>query len=154
MNWEEKIKEFEAEHHHHWANIVRAAKAYMDAHHAARSHPLAFSSAVHPMSDEYPEYKAVNIAYQKAYSDLWMATDVEYDEDGFRNLIWEWRYWKVMARKCCFYQKSMLTSHLAGKTMRNLQDAESKMMTACGLDNYKPRATILRKHFQNLKSKS
>jgi len=136
------------------AEITKAAKVYIEANDAVRRNPCGYKSC-HGRPDDpvWKEYYKLNEAYRKAYSDLWEATDVEYAEDGFRDKVWEWRYWKVMARKCCWYQKSIITDHMAAKTMRRLHLAEAEMMAACGLSDYKSPCYYLEEMFPNLKSK-
>ena len=85
--------------------------------------------------------------------ELWRVTDGEYAEDGFRNIVWEWRYWNVMSRKCCWSQLSTGNSKWAGETMSELQKVETKLVEVCGLmDEYKPASYYIEKQFPNLKN--
>ena len=135
------------------AEIIRCAKRYIETRHATRNHPKAYSSIRGPVeSPEWKEYSILSNAYHDAYSDLWMATDVEYGDDEIANAAWNWRYWKVMARKGCWYQKSIFTDYMASKTMRNLDDAETKLMEVCGLlELYKPSSYYIERAFPKLK---
>jgi len=133
------------------AEIIRCAKAYINANDAVRRNHCGWLSCPPHDTPEWKEYLILRDAYDKAMAALWMATDVEYGNDEIANAAWEWRYWKVMARKCCHYQKSLLTNHLAGKTMYKLQDAETNLMIMCGLDDYKPSRYYIEKMFPKLK---
>lgn len=152
--WEEIIKKAMDDCLPWKAQIVYCAKAYIEANHAVRSNPCGLRSCHGPETDPiWAEYYALSASYEEASSKLWMATDVEYSEnDPIANAAWNWRYWKVMARKCTTYLKSVSTMHLASKTMRNLHDAEAKLMEACGLmEFYKSPCEYLEEHFPNLK---
>jgi hypothetical protein len=78
---------------------------------------------------------------------------VTYAEDGFNNVVWEWRYWSVMAQKCCWYQTlPPLLQWQAGYTMAQLQKAEQNFVEVCGLlEEYKPVSYYIEKQFPNLK---
>jgi hypothetical protein len=136
------------------AEIIRCAKRYIETNDAVRKSPCGWQSfhrdpKIYP---EWAEYYKLSEEYHKASSNLWMATDVEYGDDDIANAAWEWRYWSVMARKCCWYQKSIFTDYMAGKTMSRLQDAETKLMEACGLlELYKPSSYYIERAFPKLK---
>lgn len=94
----------------------------------------------------------LNDARNVAFSALWAATDFEYNEDGFRDVCWNWRYWKVMARKCCWYQKNVKTNHLAAQTMAEMSRAFAKMVEVCGLgEGFMSSCDYLEEAFPNLK---
>jgi hypothetical protein len=135
------------------AEIIRCAKRYIETNDAARKSPCGWKSIHGPKEDPiWAEYYKLSDAYEKAYSDLWMSTDVEYGDDEIANASWNWRYWSVMARKCCWYQKSIFTDYMAGKTMRCLNDAETKLMEVCGLlELYKPSSYYIERAFPKLK---
>jgi len=152
MKYQELIEKAEKNQDYWKAEIIRRFKIYVETQDALRNNPMSFSSVHHPKNPKYPEFKKQSEEAQQAYSNLWMATDMEYAEDGFRNFMWEWRYWKVMARKCCWYQKSIFTDYMASKTMLNLQRAETNFAKVCGLsENYKPSSYYIEKAFPNLK---
>jgi len=71
--------------------------------HAQESSIMEIFPAAPETTEAGAEYQRVREAHYKATADLWMATDIEYDNDGFRDRVWYWRYWKVQARKCCWY---------------------------------------------------
>jgi hypothetical protein len=151
--WEEKIKQHEAEYHPQYAEIVRATKAWIEANHNIRSNPCGWKSCHgHKEDPIWAEYYRLRDIYEKAYSKLWMATDVTYGEDELTHVAWEWRYWKVMAQKCCHYQKSILTDGMAAKTMSSLHNAEENLMVACGLSEfYKSPCDYIEATFPKLK---
>jgi len=152
--WEQKIKRAQEECLPWKVDIIQCAKAYLEVQHKWRSHPYGLQSFHGPENDPvWAEYYSLSEAYKTALSNLWMATDLEYSDDDIAMAAWEWRYWKVMCRKCCYYQKSMHTSHLASKTMNNLQKAEEHLMEVCGLNNfYKSSNYYLELHLPNLKN--
>lgn len=135
--------------------IIEALKAYLEARHVVRMRPEGFSS-VHRKTPEYEEYRRLTEIEADAYSKLWRLTDREYDEDGFRNFMWEWRYWKVMGRKCCWYQRDSANEHhLASETMRKSAEAEERFVEACGLTEiYEPATFYIENAFPNLKPMS
>lgn len=135
-------------------DIIHAAKRYIKANHAVRQNPCGWKSCHGPIDDPiWAEYYKLQDKYDEAYAELLLACDVEFSDDEIANAAWHWKYWKVMARKCCYYQKSIFTEHMAGKTMRNLNDAEIKLIGACGLSElYKPSSYYFEKVFPNLKS--
>lgn len=134
--------------------IIAALKEYLEADNDLRRNPISWRSSLPHSSDpHWSSYTREKDRYQAAVSNLWLLTDVEYDNDGFRNVVWNWRYWSVMARKCCWYQKDPLTYHKAGETMHELQQAETKFAEVCGLMNqYKPASFYIEEQFPNLKS--
>lgn len=151
--WQELVKAAENERYHSKVNIILAAKRYIDTNHAVRKSPCGWMSFHGPKEDpKWAEYYKLKDEYIKASSDLWMATDVEFAEDGFRNHIWEWRYWKVMARKCCWYQTSTGNTDKAVETMAELDIATRNMMYVCGLEeHYKSPSHYIEEQFPNLK---
>jgi len=151
--WEELIEKYRKEHYQSAIDIIECAKRYIETNHAARSNPCGWLSCPPRDTPQWKEYEILRENYNKAYSDLWMATDVEYGSNELTNAAWEWRYWSVMARKCCFYQESMLTSRLAGKTMNQLHKAEAELMEICGLSElYNSPCSYIEKQFPNLKT--
>lgn len=146
----------EADRNKEWwkIDIIIALKRYILANTAFRNNPISWRSVMPHSSDPcYKTYSSQKKEYEEAYSNLWRLTDMEYTEDGFRNLFWEWRYWKVMARKCCWYQTSIITDYKAGKTMAALQKAEYDFVKACGLETeYVSACEHIEKQFPNLKS--
>ena len=110
--------------------------------------------ACHPKPDspEGIEYNRLHTILYDADAKLWMATDFEYDKDGFRDIVWNWRYWKVMARKCCWFQR-FGTTYRAGRTMKKLHKAEEEFARVCGLlDIYRSPCSYIEEQFPNLKS--
>jgi len=133
--------------------VTECLRAYILANDAARKHPLAYSSVHRPDTLAGQQYAKLSEASQVAYAALWMATDFEYDDSPFRSAVWTWRYWKVMARKCCWYQLGGKCHWRAGWTMRKLHEAEVKMVEACGLQGiYRSPCSYLEEAFPNLKS--
>lgn len=132
--------------------ITEAFRVYILANNAFRKSPCGWKSVRGPEdSPEWKEYAVLSEAFQKASSDLWMVTDVEYEEDGFRDRVWNWRFWKVMARKCCWYQR-FGTKFKAGWTMGQLAKAELRFVEACGLLSiYKSSRDHIEEAFPNLK---
>lgn len=133
--------------------VSDAFRAVILAEREARGNKWSWA-AHHPDPDtpEGIEFERVSSALCKAQSKMWDQTDFEYDNDGFRNVVWTWRYWKVMARKCCWYQKTMLSTWRAGWTMRQLQQAEDDLVQVCGLqDIYKSGCEYIEEQFPNLK---
>ena len=154
MNFDEIIKQAEAECRPWKANIVRCAKAYIEAEKAWRANPYGLKAWHGPKSDPmWAEYYRVSDAFHKAESDLWMASDIEYGDDPIANASWEWRYWSVMARKCCHSMKTTGNSDWAATTMSKLAEAEKNYMAACGLlGEYTSPNEYLEAAFPNLKS--
>ena len=135
--------------------VTECLRAYILANDAARKHPHAYRSFHNPHTPEGAEYERLSQASQKAASDLWMATDFEYDDSAFRSAVWTWRYWKVMARKCCWYQLGGKCHWRAGWTMGKLQEAETKMVEVCGLTGiYRTACSYLEEAFPNLKNQA
>jgi len=133
--------------------IIAAAKNYIEANHAVRSNPCGWKSMRGPGNDPvWAEYYKLQNAYQYAYSRLWMTTDVEYGNDPIVDTAWEWRYWKVLARKCCHYQLTTGTTKQAAEIMRNLGKAEADFFEACGLSEiYKSPCQYIEEAFPKLK---
>lgn len=153
-NWEQIIEQAKAEHHPWKVAIVRAAKAYLEANHSLRSNPCGWKSIHGPKTDPvWAEYYRLSEVYRQAEAELWAATDIEYSDDPIARSAWEWRYNKVMARKCTHYIKSSGSSDLAADTMKRLGEAEHTFMNACGLgDMYQSPSKYIEAAFPNLKS--
>jgi len=133
--------------------VTTCLRAYILANDAVRKHPMAYSSFHRLDTLAGQQYEQLSQAYHKAAADLWMATDFEYDDSPFRSAVWTWRYWKVMARKCCWYQLGGKCHWRAGWTMRKLQEAETKLVEVCGLTGiYRTACSYLEEAFPNLKS--
>jgi hypothetical protein len=138
------------------AELTAIAKRWIATEKKCRAHPLAYSSCIHPETERGKEYLRLSEEHQKAESELWMETDVEYnDKDPLRAACWEWRYWKVMARKCCHYQLTTGKTDWAGQTMHSLHMAEVNFMGLLGLlDEYKSPCQFLEEAFPGLKKGS
>jgi hypothetical protein len=136
---------------HTIARVTEALRVYIVAEDALRKHPQGWLSSPPPETPDGQEYmRLVDVAHDAAAA-LWMATDVEYSEDGFRDRVWNWRFWKVMARKCCWYQR-FGTTFKAAWTMRQLQKAEDRLVEACGLTSiYRSPCSYIEEKFPNLK---
>lgn len=152
-------------------HVTEALRVYIEVNNLLCSNPQSIRSSPPPDNDEGRAYRALRREYMAAYADLWAVTDFEYEEDGFRDVCWDWRYWKVMARKCCWYQSHAyvpepdltpsngFTLHrfdnqfdAAAATMKKLHEAEAAMVRACGLwDIYRPPCSFIEDHFPNLK---
>src|ERR1035437_5545722 len=116
--------------------LTAIAKRYIESEKACRAHPLAYSSCP-PLGHDGQEYLVLSSEWQVAADDLWRVTDVEYDDkDPLRAACWEWRYWKVMARKCCWYQLNKGNTDEAAYTMQKLHSAEAKLMELCGVKDF------------------
>lgn len=132
------------------AHVTEVLRAYILANDAVRKNPCGWMSCPPRDTPQWRDYAVLSEAYQKAYSELWMATDIEYDRSPFRDAVWNWRYWKVMARKCCWYQRFGSTFY-AGRTMDKLQQAETKLVEVCGLSNiYRTACSYIEEQFPNL----
>lgn len=135
--------------------ITTALKEFILADRNFRNNPISWRSVMPHSSDpSWSTFSAQRDRYRRAQMELWAVTDVEFAEDGFRNIVWEWRYWKVMVRKCCWYQTlPLFLQWQAGHTMSKLQEAELNLVEVCGLmDEYKPASYYIEKQFPNLKS--
>ena len=136
-------------------NITDCLRRYILANDRMRASPCGWQSCTPRDTTEWREYAVLSAEFQAAKSALWDVTDLEYDEDSFRDAVWNWRHWKVEARKCCWYQKSEVTNHLATETMGNLEKAESRLAEVCGLsDLYRSSCSYIEAAFPNLKSES
>lgn len=133
--------------------ITEALKEFIIANRELRNNPISWRSVKpYPTDPEWLTYSVQQSRYERAEMELWSVTDVEFAEDGFRNLVWEWRYWKVMARKCCWYQTVPLLGYKAGRTMAELQRAEYNFVKACDLlAEYKPASAYIEEQFPKLK---
>lgn len=151
--WEEKIKKAEEEYHPWEADIIRAAKEYVEAYHLYRMNPLGLCAYHGPKEDpKWAAYYQLQDAYYKAYGELLSATDVEYGNSEIANTAWEWKYWKVMARKCTFHI-GQGESYKAKEIMDEVIRAEENFMKACGLEElYNSPLHYLEHHLPNLKS--
>ena len=124
-------------------------RAYILTEAACRNHSSAYLSSPPP-----PDLKELSDAHRAAAAALWMGTDFEYAEDGFREIIWRWRYCKVMARKCGWMQRLGSTEE-AAQMMRELRAAERAFVLMCGLTGiYRTAGFYLEEAFPNLKEKT
>lgn len=132
------------------SDLFRACIEFED---ARRKHPQAYKSSP-PHGQDGDGYKILCRAARNADAEFWSATDFEYSEDGLRDVIWNWRYWKVIVRKCCWSQRNGSTKW-AGNAMASLQEAETKMVEVLGLsDIYRTGHSYLEEAFPNLKGES
>lgn len=130
--------------------IIEAMKEHLIAHHEHRIRPEGWQSVRRNWG---PEYLAIAERDRAAKNKLWEITDMEYAEDGFRNFVWEWRYWSVMARKCCWSQRSGSTDW-AAETMAKCGKAKLNFVKACGLEElYHSPHEYIEKMFPNLRTK-
>lgn len=114
---------------------------------AWRSHPQSIMSVHRPD----PTYDKVCEDHRQSKRDLWEATDCEYNEDGFHDRMWTWRYAKVMARKCCHHLETDWIGNKAGNLMQELHAAELELFRAFGLEElYTSPDVYLKEHFPNL----
>jgi|ERR1035441_5173606 hypothetical protein len=133
--------------------LTAIAKRCIEAENKCRANPCGWQSCGPSDTPEGREYVALCETWKEAESDLWQVTDVEYDdEDLLRAAVWEWRYWKVMSRKCTWHILKDGNSEWAGDTMRQLQKAESHFMELLGLsDLYKSPIQYIKEAFPKLK---
>lgn len=120
--------------------LTAIAKRYIEAERACRANPCGYQSCPPRDTPEWIDYAILSAAWREAESELWQATDIEYDEDPLRAACWQWRYCKVMARKCCYIQLKFPKdgSRMAAELMQNLHMAEMNLMGLLGLlDAYK-----------------
>ena len=133
-------------------HIIECLRIYILTENSMRKNPCGWKSCGPRDTPEWREYKVLREQHDEATAKLWMATDIEYDEDGFREHVWNWRYWKVMARKCCWYQTTHHGTELAAGTMSNLAHAEAQFVEACGLTSiYITACEHIEAKFPNLK---
>jgi hypothetical protein len=135
------------------AGITEAFHNLILAEHVLRKNKWSWM-AFHPPKDtpEGIEYYHQQEASIQAEMKLWNVTDIEYDRNGFREYVWTWRYWKVEARKCCWYQKTLCSTWRAGWTMKMLQQAEDNLVHVCGLQSiYRSSCSYIEEQFPNLK---
>ena len=153
LKYQDLIKKAYEDHMPWKAEIIRCAKKYIETRDIVRKNPLGFSSIHGPKNDpKWAEYYKQSERYSKAYANLLIACDVEYGDDKIANAAWEWKYWKVMARKCCWSQLHTGNTKWAGETMKKLQDAETNLMKVCGLlELYKPSCYYIERAFPKLK---
>lgn len=138
--------------------LTDAARECIRCEKICRANPISWSArGPDPRTEEGQKYLFESDAWQKAESKLWMLTDVEYDDkDALRAACWQWRYCKVMARKCCFIQLKFPKegSRTAGDLMSNLHHAEATLMKLLGLENeYKSPCQYIEEQFPNLRKK-
>lgn len=130
------------------SEVIAAMREYILSEHAYRMRPEGWQSVPRSLSQEY---LAIKERARAARSKLWEITDFEYAQDGFRNFAWEWRYWKVMARKCCWSQSGGSTKW-ASETMSKLAKAEDNFVDACGLtDLYRAPSEYIERMFPKLR---
>jgi hypothetical protein len=128
-------------------------RRYLETEKAMRANPISYR-ACDPNPPDL-EYERQREEYRQATRDLWEVTDGEYSEDGFRDKMWNWRYWSVMARKCTHHLLRLNDGEWAGVTMAKLHKAEYEFAVACGLgDLYESPCKSLEKMFPNLRSSS
>lgn len=133
--------------------LTAIAKRYIETEKACRANPCGWQSCPPRDTPVWKEYAILRAAWQEAEKDLWQVTDIEYDDkDLLRATCWEWRYWKVMARKCSWYQLNRGNTDEAAYTMQKLHNAEAKLMELCGVkDFYKFPCQYLEEAFPGLK---
>jgi hypothetical protein len=143
---------------YHWLDKLKKAGAEVIRTEAiCRANPISWSACGPvPGTPEGDKYIAEAAAHRAAEAEFWMLTDCEYDDDDPYKACWEWRYWKVQARKCCWYQlkQPLLGSRKAGGVMRKLQEVEEHLFAVLGLaDEYKSPCEYIEEAFPNLKKK-
>lgn len=116
-------------------SLTEAVKRYTEIEHILRTNPQSWSScAVNEFTAEGQEYLKQSADYRAALAELWMATDCEYDsKDPVAAACWEWRYWSVMARKCCWSQLTTGKTDWAAETMQKLDEAGRRLLEVLGL---------------------
>ena len=137
-----------------WQNELMAClKRCIETEKACRANPCGWMSCGRQDTPQWRKYEVLRKAWKDVEAELWKLTDVEYDDqDPFRKAAWNWRYQKVMARKCCWYQKSVSTQTMASQLMRELDVAERELVEVCGLtDIYKSPNQYIEEAFPNLK---
>lgn len=142
--WFDKLKEAARE-------VIRTEKAM-------RGNKWSWA-ACHPPQDtpEGLEYKRVSDEHRAAMAEFWMLTDCEYDTEEPYAACWEWRYSKVMARKCCHLQSKngLFGSTAAKELMKKLHKAEVHLYEVLGLsEEYKSPCQYIEEAFPNLKLKN
>ena len=153
MNYLEIIEEAKREHKNYKVGIILALKRYIEAEKACRKNPCGWRSLHGPKEDPiWAEYYKLQDELVAAEKELWYETEMEYGNCPIINACWDWRYWRVMSRKCCWYQKNPLTDYKAAETMRELDHAEYNMVRECGLlDIYKSSSEYIEEAFPKLK---
>lgn len=130
--------------------IGAVLKRYLLSKNAFSNHPDSLK-AFHSNNSDYDRLKE---EYRSATADLWEITDREYREDGLHDKMWNWRYAKVMARKCTFLLRGIRGTTRAAKLMRKLDVAEKEFVQAFDLENiYENANERLKRAFPNLCSK-
>jgi hypothetical protein len=117
--------------------LTEIVKRWIAAEKACRANSCGYQSCPPRDTPEWREYAILSATWQEAESDLWRATDIEYDDDPLRAACWQWRYCKVMARKCCHLQLKYPNegSRMAAELMQNLHMAEMNLVGLLGLLN-------------------
>ena len=132
--------------------LTAAAKWCIETEKKCRANPCGWQSCGPRDTPEWKEYAILSEAWQQAEADLWRVTDIEFSDDPLRAAVWEWRYWKVMSRKCTWYMKTAGNSKRASETMQALRLAETHMMKLCGLEEfYKSPNQYIEEAFPKLK---
>ena len=136
--------------------LIEISLRWIAAEKACRANPCNWQSCPPRDTPEWKDYAILSARWQEAESELWMATDVEYDDkDPLRVAAWEWRYRKVMARKCTWYLLKDGNSKWAGEAMQNLHMAEANLMGLLGLLNeYTAPSHYIKEQFPRLKKVS
>lgn len=136
--------------------LTAIAKQCIEAEKKCRANPCGWQSCAPGDTPEWKEYAVLSAAWQEAERDLWAITDIEYDDkDPLRAAAWEWRFRKVMARKCTWHLLHDGNSKWAGEAMHQLQEAESNLMSLLGLsDLYKSPCQYIEEAFPGLKKVS
>jgi hypothetical protein len=131
--------------------VTAVLKHYIETKKALRSHPHSLAA----FKSKDPNYAKLEEDYRQATRDIWEITDVEYNEDGFRDLLWQWRFSNVLARKCTWWMKTGNHTGVAAALMEDVDNYEKALVAACGLENiYESADESIRKHFPNLCSKT
>ena len=121
--------------------LTAAVKKYIETDRACRANPCGYQSCGPRDTPEWKEYARLSEEYRKAKTAMWEITDVEYDVEEPYAAAWEWRYWHVMSRKCCFSQLTTGNTVWAGETMTNLETAERNLACVCGLKDLYEKVT-------------
>ncbi len=140
----------------HWFDKLKeAAREVIRTEKICRANPLSWSSrGPDPNTEEGRKYLTESDASHKAMAEFWMLTDCEYNTEEPYAACWEWRYAKVMARKCCWYQlkQPILGSRKAGNLMSILHRAEAHLYDVLGLsEEYKSPCQYIEEAFPKLK---
>ena len=135
--------------------LTAIAKRWIEAEKKCRANPCGWQSCSPRDTPEWKEYAILSAAWKETESELWQATDVEYnDKDPLCAACWQWRYSKVMARKCThlLLTRPIVGSKMAGELMQNLHMAETNLMGLLGvLNEYKSPNQYIEEAFPKLK---